>query len=39
MLDIKFVRSNPQIVKEALEKGASINLDEFLNWTNKRKTS
>ncbi len=38
MLDIKFVRSNPQIVKEALEKrGASINLDEFLELDEQRR--
>lgn len=38
MLDIKFVRSNPQIVKEALEKrGASINLEEFLELDEQRR--
>ena len=31
MLDIKFVRDNPKIVEEALEKrGAQVRLDEFL---------
>ncbi|MFA6808668.1 MAG: serine--tRNA ligase [Eubacteriales bacterium] len=33
MLDLKFIRSNPEIVKEALIKRHSdINLDEFLNY-------
>lgn len=32
MLDLKFVRTHPEIVKEALEKrNSSVNLDEFLN--------
>jgi len=38
MLDIKFVRENPQIVEEALKKrGAQINLDEFLNLDEERR--
>jgi seryl-tRNA synthetase len=38
MLDIKFVRENPQIVKEAMEKrGAKVNLDEFINLDEDRR--
>lgn len=38
MLDLKFVRANPEIVKTALEKrGASISLDEFLSFEEKRR--
>lgn len=38
MLDIKFVRENPQIVKEAMEKrGAKVSLDEFLNLDEDRR--
>ncbi|AHF08721.1 MULTISPECIES: serine--tRNA ligase [Dehalobacter] len=38
MLDLKFVRSNPEIVKEALAKRcADINLDDFLRQEEKRR--
>jgi len=38
MLDLKFVRSNPDIVKEALAKRhADINLDDFLQEEEKRR--
>lgn len=38
MLDLKFVRSNPDIVKEALAKRhADINLDDFLREEEKRR--
>ncbi len=38
MLDLKFVRSNPDAVKEALEKrGAKVNLDEFLALEEQRR--
>ncbi|AEF92925.1 Seryl-tRNA synthetase [Desulfotomaculum nigrificans CO-1-SRB] len=38
MLDIKFVRSNPELVKEGLAKrGANISLDEFLELDAKRR--
>lgn len=38
MLDIKFVRENPQLVQEALKKrGAQINLDEFLKLDEERR--
>ncbi|MGI6225831.1 MAG: serine--tRNA ligase [Peptococcales bacterium] len=38
MLDIKFVRDNPKIVEEALEKrGAQVRLDEFLNLDEERR--
>lgn len=38
MLDLKFVRSNPDIVKQALEKrGAKVNLDEFLALEEQRR--
>lgn len=38
MLDIKFVRENPKIVKEAMEKrGAKVNLDEFINLDEDRR--
>lgn len=38
MLDLKFVRNNPEIVKEALQKrGASISLDPFLELDERRR--
>ncbi|HZW83204.1 MAG TPA: serine--tRNA ligase [Candidatus Deferrimicrobium sp.] len=38
MLDLKFVRSNPEVVKEALDKrGAKVNLDEFLAQEESRR--
>jgi seryl-tRNA synthetase len=38
MLDLKFVRSNPGVVKEALDKrGAKVNLDEFLAQEKSRR--
>jgi seryl-tRNA synthetase len=38
MLDLKFVRSNPGVVKEALQKrGASISLDPFLELDQRRR--
>lgn len=38
MLDIKFVRENPQIVKEAMDKrGAQVRLDEFLSLDEERR--
>jgi seryl-tRNA synthetase len=38
MLDLKFVRSNPEVIKEALEKrGASVSLDSFLELEKKRR--
>lgn len=38
MLDIKFVRENPQIVEEALKKrGAQVKLDQFLNLDEERR--
>lgn len=38
MLEIKFVRSNPDLVKKALEKrGATVNLDEFLALEEQRR--
>ena len=38
MLDLKFVRSNPDIVKKALQKrGASISLDPFLELDERRR--
>jgi seryl-tRNA synthetase len=38
MLDLKFVRSNPEMVKEALAKRcADINLDDFLRQEEKRR--
>ncbi len=38
MLDLKFVRSNPDVVREALAKRhADINLDEFLGQEEKRR--
>lgn len=38
MLDIKFVRSNPELVKEGLAKrGANISLEEFLELDAKRR--
>ena len=33
MLDMKFVRENPELVMDAMRKrNANVNLDEFLNW-------
>lgn len=38
MLDMKFVRNNPQIVKEALDRrGSDITLDEFLKLDEQRR--
>lgn len=38
MLDLKFVRSNPDLVKEALAKrGASVGLDQFLHLEEERR--
>lgn len=38
MLDLKFVRNNPEIIKEALRKrGASISLDPFLELDERRR--
>lgn len=38
MLDLKFVRSNPEIVKEALQKrNSSLSLDDFLQQEEKRR--
>ncbi|MGI5902515.1 MAG: serine--tRNA ligase [Desulfitobacteriia bacterium] len=38
MLDLKFVRNNPEIVKQSLEKRrADINLDDFLQQEEKRR--
>jgi len=38
MLDIKFVRANPQVVQEAMAKrGAEVNLDEFLKLDEDRR--
>lgn len=38
MLDLKFVRSNPEIVKEALRKrNSTLNLDEFLRHEEERR--
>ncbi|TLM98514.1 serine--tRNA ligase, partial [bacterium] len=38
MLDIKFVRSNPEVVKEALQKrGAAVGLDKFLALEEERR--
>ena len=38
MLDIKYIRSNPEIVSEALEKrNAQISLDEFLDLDKQRR--
>lgn len=38
MLDLKFVRSNPEIVKEALKKrNSSLSLDEFLRHEEERR--
>lgn len=40
MLDIKFVRSNPELIQEALKKrGTEINLDEFLKLDEKRRVN
>ena len=33
MLDMKFVRENPELVMDAMRKrNANVNLDEFLDW-------
>ena len=38
MLDIKFVRANPEIVEEALEKrGGKLSLDSFLALDGERR--
>lgn len=38
MLDLKFVRTHPEIVKEALKKrNSSVNLDEFLTYEENRR--
>ena len=38
MLDVKFVRTNPDAVQEALRKrGASVSLDEFLKYEEERR--
>jgi len=38
VLDIKFIRANPQIVKEAMQKrGAEVNLNDFLDLDEKRR--
>jgi len=38
MLDIKFIRENPEIVKKALRsRGEKIDLDEFLSWDKERR--
>lgn len=38
MLDLKFVRSNPEVVKEALKKrNSALNLDEFLRHEEERR--
>lgn len=38
MLDLKFVRSNPEVVKEALKKrNSTLNLDEFLRHEEERR--
>lgn len=38
MLDLKFVRNNPEIINQALQKrGAAISLDEFLKLEEKRR--
>src|SRR5258708_674979 len=38
MLDVKFIRENPDKVKEACEKkGAKVNIDEFLDVDGKRR--
>lgn len=37
MLDLKFIRENPEKVKDALQKrGYEINFDEFLSLEDKR---
>ncbi|MCG2718606.1 MAG: hypothetical protein L6408_07230, partial [Nanoarchaeota archaeon] len=39
MLDIKFIRENPQLLQEALKKrGAKISLDKLLSSDEKRRT-
>ncbi|MGB9826686.1 MAG: serine--tRNA ligase, partial [Desulfofundulus sp.] len=38
MLDLKFVRSKPEVVKDALEKrGAGLSLEPFLELEQKRR--
>ncbi len=38
MLDLKFIRENPEIVKKALKnRGEKIDLDEFLSWDKERR--
>jgi len=38
MLDLKFIRTNPQLVREALQKrGSDLNLDELLELDEKRR--
>ncbi|AGA67587.1 seryl-tRNA synthetase [Desulfitobacterium dichloroeliminans LMG P-21439] len=38
MLDLKFVRTNPEVVKEALQKrNSNVSLDEFLNQEEERR--
>ncbi len=38
MLDMKLIRENPDVVRDALKKrGTSFNLDELLDWENKRR--
>ncbi len=38
MLDLKFIRSHPEVVKDALEKrGVDFDLDQFLSWDEKRR--
>lgn len=38
MLDMKFVRENPELVMDAMRKrNANVNLDEFLEWEKKRR--
>ena len=35
MLDMKFIRTNPDAVAEALKNAMQISLDKFLEWTNR----
>ncbi len=38
MLDIKFIRTNPEIVKRAIEnKNIKVDIDEFLNMDSQRR--
>ena len=40
MLDMKFVRENPELVMDAMRKrNANVNLDEFLELEKKRRES